>query len=364
MKIIAFYLPQFHEIPENNKWWGKGFTEWTNVRRAEPLFDGHYQPKIPMNDNYYDLSDGTKTQRWQCKIAKEHGIYGFCFYHYWFDGHLLLEKPVEAYLKDKECDMPFCISWANENWTQAWVSKEDNILISQTYGNKDEWIRHFNYFLPFIKDERYITIDGSPLMILYRPELIGDKIGAMLACWNELAKGNGLPEPTYAYQHPRSDELLGNNKKHFRFAIEYQPHYALKNVNNFSTLRKLKSKISNFTEKHFGIQINVKNIVSKLDDHNQPEKFDYDAVWENLLRQPAGEDRIPGAFVGWDNTPRRGYKGSLFLGGSADKLKKYMERAIMKARKEYNKDMMFMFAWNEWTEGGYWNPRKKMAMAT
>lgn len=315
MKIIAFYLPQFHEIPENNAWWGKGFTEWTNVRRAEPLFGGHYQPRVPMDGKYYDLSDGTKTQRWQCRIAREHGIYGFCFYHYWFDGHLLLEKPVEAYLKDKECGMPFCISWANENWTQAWVSKENNILISQTYGDKDEWIRHFQYLLPFIKDERYITIDGSPLIVLYRPELIGDKVGGMLACWNELAKENGLPEPVYAYQHPRSDALLESHKKHFRFAIEYQPHYAVQNMKRFGTLRRWKARINNFTEKYFGIQIDVKNIVGRLNRHNQPERFDYDSVWGNLLRQPADRDRIPGVFVDWDNTPRRGYNGSLFMGG-------------------------------------------------
>lgn len=360
MKIIAFYLPQFHEIPENNKWWGKGFTEWTNVKKAEPLFGEHYQPRIPMNNNYYDLSDGTKTQRWQCKIAREHGIYGFCFYHYWFDGHLLLEKPVEAYLKDEKCDLPFCISWANENWTKAWVSKEDNILISQTYGNKDEWIRHFNYLLPFIRDERYITIDGSPLIILYRPELIGNKIDAMLDCWNELAKENGLQRPIYAYQHPRSDDFLGDHKKNFRFAIEYQPHYTLlQNANKFSTLRKLKLRISNFTEKHFGIQINVKNIAGRLGNHNQLEKFDYDAVWEKLLHQSAGENRIPGVFVDWDNTPRRGCKGRLFLGGSADKFEKYMERAIIKAKNEYDKDMMFIFAWNEWTEGGILEPTEK-----
>ena len=163
MKIIAFYLPQYHEIPENNKWWGKGFTEWVNVKKAHPLFEGHYQPRVPLNKNYYNLLD-EEVQKWQVSLAKKYGIYGFCFYHYWFDGHLLLEKPVEQWLKNRDLDLPFCICWANENWTQAWVSKESTVLIAQKYGDKEMWRRHFEYLLPYFKDTRYIKENGRPLM--------------------------------------------------------------------------------------------------------------------------------------------------------------------------------------------------------
>ena len=153
MKIIAFYLPQFHNIPENDEWWGDGFTEWVNVKAAKPLFEGHQQPKVPLNDNYYNLLDDN-VKIWQAKIAKEHGVYGFCYYHYWFSGKMLLEKPMEQMLKNKAVDIPFCISWANETWTKAWVNDEKKVLILQKYGEKDEWKQHFDYLLPFFKDDR------------------------------------------------------------------------------------------------------------------------------------------------------------------------------------------------------------------
>lgn len=157
MKVIAFYLPQFHETPENNEWWGQGFTEWNNMKAAKPLFEGHNQPRIPLNNNYYNLLD-EKTLEWQTKIAREHGVYGFCCYHYWFGSKMLLEKPMEIYLKDKNCDLPFCFCWANETWTNAWAAETESdrkTLIKQEYGDKEEWERHFQYLLPFFKDERY-----------------------------------------------------------------------------------------------------------------------------------------------------------------------------------------------------------------
>ena len=164
MKIIAFYLPQFHEIPENNEWWGKGFTEWVNVKKAQKLFDGHNQPREPLNDNYYDLKDNS-VMDWQISIAKKYGVYGFCFYHYWFNGHLLLQKPVEAFLSNKKQDMPFCICWANEHWTNAWVSKANKVLIEQEYGKEEDWKEHFDYLLPFFKDDRYIKNNGEKFRI-------------------------------------------------------------------------------------------------------------------------------------------------------------------------------------------------------
>ena len=167
MKIIAFYLPQFHNIPENDEWWGNGFTEWTNVKKAKPIFEGHQQPKVPLNNNYYNLLDDN-VKVWQADLAKKYGVYGFCYYHYWFNGKMLLEKPMEQMLENKEVDIPFCISWANEPWTKAWVGDEKKMLIAQEYGQEEEWKEHFMYLLPFFKDERYNFIIAIRLSMMKR----------------------------------------------------------------------------------------------------------------------------------------------------------------------------------------------------
>ena len=154
MKIITFYLPQFHTFPENDMWWGKGFTEWTNTRKAKPLFKGHYQPHIPYKKNYYDLTK-EGVMKTQIEYAKKYGIYGFCFYHYWFtNGKKLMEKPVETFLEDKTLNIKFCLSWANEHWTKKWDGGSKEIIMEQNYGSKEDWKMHFEYLLPFFKDSR------------------------------------------------------------------------------------------------------------------------------------------------------------------------------------------------------------------
>ena len=182
-RVLAYYLPQFHPIPENDEWWGKGFTEWVNVKKAKPLFPGHQQPVVPLEDNYYNLLS-PETIGWQIELAKKYGIYGFCFYHYWFDGHMLLEKPMEIMRNDSSLNIPYCICWANENWTNAWNAEGDvKTLIQQTYGNRDEWERHFNYLLQFFQDPNYMLEDNKPFFIIYRPEII-PKLRQMLVYWN------------------------------------------------------------------------------------------------------------------------------------------------------------------------------------
>ena len=357
MKVIAFYLPQFHAIKENDEWWGKGFTEWTNLKKAKPLFDGHYQPRRPLNRNYYDLlNDDVKL--WQCRIAKENGIYGFCFYHYWFDGHLLLEKPVEQYLNNKDCDLPFCICWANENWTKAWVNSQNTVLIEQKYSNEKQWTKHFHYLLPYFKDDRYIKEDNKPLFVIYRPELI-KSLNEMLDCWQRLAKENGLPGLVFAYQHVYFDSMDNKDDSRFKYAIEYQPGYALRDMNSkyINYLKKIKQSISIFLEKNFQMSLDIGGLVR---NNRNLALVNYDKVWQQILkRKPTSEKYIPGAFVDWDNTPRRGSKGSIFVGASPEKFEKYFTELIKKARNEYKKDYIFIFAWNEWTEGGYLEPDEK-----
>ncbi len=359
MKIIAFYLPQFHEIPENNEWWGKGFTEWTNVKAAKPLFEGHKQPIVPLGSNYYDLLDNN-TMRWQIDLAKKYGVYGFCFYHYWFDGHMLLQKPMENMLKDESLNIPYCICWANENWTNAWKADGDvKTLIQQTYGKEDEWRRHFEYLLPFFKDKNYILEDNKPFFVIYRPEII-PCLNEMLDCWDALAKENGFDGMVFAYQQQSFHILEGRDESRFKYNIEYQPSYARYDLRNNQTDKgaKLAFKARTF----------IRKIVYKIDEKagtNISARLtrsglhfeDYDELCKEIVnRRPDSEKAIPGMFVGWDNTPRRGSRGTVCLGSTPEKFGKYLKLQIENAKKNYKKDMIFIFAWNEWAEGGYLEP--------
>ena len=354
MKIIAFYLPQFHDIPENDQWWGKGFTEWVNVKKAKPIYEGHEQPRVPLNSNYYNLLDDD-VKIWQAKIAKEYGVYGFCYYHYWFNGKLLLEKPMEQMLKNPAVDIPFCICWANEPWTRAWVG-EKKILIAQEYGKEDEWIEHFNYLLPFFKDDRYIKNNNKPFVVIYRPEIIGC-LNEMLECWVRLAKENGFKGIDFAYQNISFDLEKNKDDHMFSYNIEFQPHYAFYdlNVNKHKVLRGIKRKLSNFLERQFGFNLKFVGDGKLVDNH-----VDYDLAWKAVLkRKPDSEKNIPGAFVGWDNTPRHGKNGRVYVGDTPEKFQEYLTVQIRRARDIYHKDMIFMYAWNEWAEGGYLEPDER-----
>lgn len=343
MKIITFYLPQFHTFPENDEWWGKGFTEWTNVKAAQPLFKGHVQPKVPLDSNYYNLLD-VETIRWQTTLAKKYGIYGFCWYHYWFDGKMLMEKPMEIMLEDKTIDFPFCICWANENWTKAWAKKERTVLISQTYGEEADWRAHFNYLLRFFIDERYIKIDNKPLIVIYRPELI-KPLRNMMEVWNTLAIENGFSGIKLAYQQIFYNHLKDRTGDLFDYGIEYQPGFVkVKQRRSFPVIRR---KI-------------LHEVVSKL---KLPQKrfstiyYDYDDTWKKIIDiKPRDGKMIPGAYVNWDNTPRYKKHASLDIGYSKEKFQKYLSIQIKRAKEVYHKDMLFLFAWNEWGEGGYLEP--------
>lgn len=331
MKIITFYLPQFHEIEENNRWWGRGFTEWTSLKNASALFEGHNQPRIPLYNNYYNLLDDN-VKLWQINLAHKYGIYGFCIYHYWFNGHMLLEKPLEQFKANSKLRIHYCISWANESWTNAWVSDNSETLIEQTYGDQDEWTAHFQYLLPYFLDDRYIKIGGKPLFIIYRPELI-DNIAPMLSLWNILAIENGFPGIAFASQQMNFDINSPVGKEYFSYQIEYQPDLAKMKLNSPRTIKNGK-----------------KNLLKRT----------YDEAWQKIIHSsPISEKSIPGAFVDWDNTPRRHNSGSLFLGVTPEKFQKYLTLQIKHAKEDYKKDFLFLFAWNEWAEGGYLEPDEK-----
>lgn len=348
MKILAFYLPQFHQIPENDKWWGTGFTEWTNVKSAKPNFNGHNMPRVPLDNNYYNLLD-SNTQKWQAQLAKEYGIYGFVYYHYWYEEGMLLHKPAEIMLNHPEVDLPFCFCWANHHWTKAWVNKSNTILRKQTYGDENEWRKHFNYLLPFFKDKRYIKIDNKPLLIIYLTSI--PCFNEMHKCWEVLAKENGFDGLYILNQQNIGTEISDSTRGGlYDGGIEYQPGRAM----------------NEFRDKH-NVSFQATRLMSHVGDVFPAIRgkwttmhYDFDKLWKLILNEdPIDVYSFPGAFVDYDNTPRRKNRSTVVIGSNPDKFESYLSKQIARARDIYNKDYLFLFAWNEWGESGYLEPDKK-----
>lgn len=338
MKVLAFYLPQFHEIPENNEWWGKGFTDWTNVKKAKPLLDSQYQPREPLNDNYYDLSD-IEVMKWQSKIAQEHGINGFCYYHYWFNGKKLLEKPLENMLRDKEVTIPFCFSWANEPWARTWDGQDTNVLMPQEYGSEKEWKEHFDYLLQFFKDDRYIKENNKPVLLIYRTENIPN-VNKMYKYWEELALKSGF-DGIYLVETLNSFQKNSFVEKSSA-VVEFEPM---------------------FTISGGGLPLHYKvydKILSYINGGLKSKS--YEKVWKTILRRKNDNFKdkkvFLGAFVDWDNSARKGYQGLYFRNMSIDKFRNYFGKQYSKAIKQ-DCNYIFINAWNEWAEGTYLEPDKK-----
>lgn len=357
MKLIAFYLPQYHEFEENNRWWGKGFTEWTNTRNAKPIFKGHQQPNEPL-DGYYDLADPENVFRYQIELAKKYGVYGFCFYHYWFDqGKQLMEEPVEAYLKNTSLDLPFCLCWANHSWTRTWTGDEKEILMEQTYGDRIEQAAHFGYMLQFFKDERYIKIDGKPVLVIFRPDAIPD-LEERLEFWSTLAKEAGLKGITYISEERTVAYDMDNPKYScLDYIMTYQPSYV-----SYLPSQKLgyfkasfKHPVLTFSilkqsvKKAIGRILNIESLRVTVND--------YDVTWREILNLKYSKRMMPSAFANWDNTPRRGCRGVLYK-SSPQKFAKYFPKFV-ECCKRQGKEFAFFNAWNEWGEGAYLEPDKR-----
>lgn len=328
LQFIAFYLPQYHRIPENDKWWGDGFTEWTNTKKAVSLFPNHRQPRIPLNNNYYDLADA-RTLQWQADLMKKYHIYGLCFYHYWFDGKLLLEKPMELLLEHKEIDMNFCISWANEPWTRNWDGGKNDILMPQNYGGPEDWKKHFDYLLPFFQDERYIKIDNKPLIAIYLSAQI-ENGNAMLNYWRQLAKENGFDGIFLA-------ETL--NAKQFAFSMESSDACI-----EFEPCVTLFGGYTPWQGHYFYKTLHV---------------FWFDQVWNRILARKSryeNREKFCGAFVDWDNSSRVGMRGSVCIGSTPEGFEKHLGDLARKCIDEGNDRFIFINAWNEWAEGAYLEP--------
>lgn len=342
MKIIAFYLPQFHRLEVNDKNWGEGYTEWNNVKKAKSLYKGHEQPKVPLHKKYYNLED-IDAIRWQCQLANQYGIYGFCFYHYWFDGKPLMEKPIEILLNNPDIKINYCLSWANESWYKK-VNLKKELILEQKYGDKKEWEKHCQFLLPYFLDQRYVRIDGKPVLIIYRPEII-EPLEEMLAYMNEYMCEHGVGELCYIYQYNKYSHQTDQGGGLFSYGIEYQPTYS-KDKQMKSYLMMLKKAANLLLAKSAGNYSRFPLLT-----------LNYDSTWKRILKHmPNDEKMLPGAFVNWDNTPRYGMRGSFYYNYSVEKFEKYLELQIEHAKKDYKKDILFMFAWNEWGEGGYLEP--------
>ena len=360
VKIIPFYLPQFHTIPENDEWWGEGFTEWTNVKKARPLFEGHDQPRVPMNNNYYNLLDD-EVKLWQAKLAKEYGIFGFCYYHYWFkDGRQLLEKPAEQMLKNKEIDIPFCFCWANENWSKNWDGGNREVIMEQDYGNQEDWEKHYQYFSHFFHDERYITVHGKPLLIIYKPEQIVDA-QQMITYFRRRAKEEGFPGLCCAFQFPMYYSDMFYRADIFDYRIGFEPVYSrnAEKLGHPGTAKKVEllrmilgeNAVSNYRRSR------QNKCGSNWEKPQHLSMYFYDETWEKILNNRWTEEFLPGAFVDWDNTPRNKH-GVMYEGFSIGKFGEYMKRLVKRAEEE-KKPMIFINAWNEWGEGAFLEPDER-----
>jgi hypothetical protein len=339
-KIIALYLPQFHRVPENDEWWGEGFTDWIAVKNAKPLVPNHNQPRIPLNHNYYDLTE-RKVMEWQSKLMDEYCIDAMCFYHYWFkDGKRILEKPAENLLQWKDIDMPFCFCWANESWKRTWskmvngntwssLYETDNnpdgkgILLEQDYGDKPEWEEHLQYLLDFFRDERYIKFDGKPVFVIYQPNN-NTVLFRMIRYWNRRIRDFGFEG---IYFIGMEENAIGTDA-----VCKRQPNHAIQSY-------------------IWDNQLNCCELI----------QYPYEEIWKRVIYESyidKNKEIMACAFVDYDTTPRMGDKGQIMNGVDVEVFKKYFhilyEESVSRGDKA-----IFINAWNEWGEGNYLEPDMK-----
>jgi lipopolysaccharide biosynthesis protein len=336
-RAIAYYLPQFHPIPENDKWWGPGFTEWTNTANARPLFKGHYQPHVPADLGFYDLRQ-SESREAQAQLACEHGVHAFCYYHYWFgNGRRLLERPFNEVLSSGQPRFPFCLCWANQTWTGIWHGLSNQILVEQTYPGPEDAARHFEALLPAFLDDRYVKVEDRPLFVIYKPtELLAAR--AFTDLWRELAVRAGL-------------------RGMFFVGIENEPWQPESHGFDGATTHNI----------HLARRCNGGPWRSRVLHHYRrlrgtpPLFFHYDEAINHFILDECRKTNVyPCAVPNWDNTPRSGRRG-LVLHGSTPELFRRHLRAVLEqvAHKPAEHRLVFIKSWNEWAEGNHLEPDLK-----
>lgn len=356
--LIAFHLPQYHPIPENDQWWGKGFTEWTNVVKATPLLPGHYQPHRPADMGYYDLrlSDSREAQ---AELAREYGINAFCYYHYWFHGNRLLERPVEEILRSGKPDFPFCLCWANEPWGRNWDGSEQQILMPQKYSHEDD-LNHVKYLLKYFADQRYLRIDDKPVFLVYRAVHRPD-IANMLNCWRDEARRADIGELLLLRVDSHGQGDIDPRPLGFDAAVQFSPnwfpHLKLKPLRalrrNAQQLKRLSWRIWNSLDR----KLEQLESLSRDRAYIENNVYDYWEVVEFMLKLPDPEwKRYPCVFPMWDNTARRPRGGAgIYLNSTPELYEKYLRISLDRAQGE----LVFVNAWNEWAEGCHLEPCQK-----
>ena len=343
IRPIAIYLPQFHPISENDEWWGKGFTEWTNVTKAKPLIKKHYQPHLPADMGFYDLRV-PETRKDQADLAKKYGIYGFCYYHYWFNGRRIMDRPFQEVFESKSPDFPFMLCWANENWTRVWDGGPREILLEQKYSKEDD-LNHIKSLIPYFNDSRYIKIDGKPVFIVYKSVII-PHIKETISIWREEAAKHGLELYLCRFENmgTKGKEYLEDG---FDAAIEFQPQFESFDRTD-SRIKKLYKRVQQKlfeSDKDRGLFVPYKDLVNEsIKSYNQ--NLDY-----KLYRTVCPS---------WDNSSRRKIHFMVFLDSTPELFQYWVESALDKF-KPYSKDenLFFINAWNEWAEGNHLEPDRR-----
>lgn len=352
LRHIALHLPQFHPIPENDEWWGKGFTEWTNVTKARPLFEGHYQPHHPADLGYYDLRL-EEARDAQARLAQEYGIDGFCYYHYWFNGKRLLERPVDEILSKGKPDFPFMLCWANDNWTRRWDGLDQEVLITHEYSPEDD-VEHMRHLIEYFQDPRYIKVNNKPVFVLYKTFFLPDP-EATAKRWRAVAAELGIElylcHMVFGYNQEWNRLVKG-----FDAAIDFEP-FGIRREDGLAKVNNIfnKKRISLFKKVSNRI-IGRKNYIKIPNEYNLHE---YSSMFQNLKSLNKINFKLfPSIVPGWDNSPRRKFNPRLILHESTPK--KYGEwlKKVIDDFTPYSTEENFIFinAWNEWAEGNHLEP--------
>lgn len=358
-RVIAYYLPQFHPTPENDAIWGKGYTEWTNVAKSKPLFRGHYQPQIPADLGFYDLRLA-QSRIDQAKMAKEYGVEGFCYWHYWFgNGKRILDLPFREVLESGEPDFPFCLGWANHSWsTKTWQKTngitKDVEFIHQDYPGDKDYIEHFYTVLEAFKDKRYIRVDGKPLFLVYDPTNIPDN-KHFVELWNRLAIENDLPGIHFVGRLSSVGSFKGQSEKQMIASTTARYNEYLSYGYDAITPENIRYaciKTGGYMHKL------IRTIMARTIGNITIEKYDYAKIIKNLYtKEDEREDVYPQLVPRWDKTPRKGRDAEIFYNSTPANFEKSLNLALDRVKdKPLEHRIMFLFAWNEWGEGAYLEP--------